>query len=82
MNTKKDSKGNIYIELENIRITYVEKQKRSNLKNWPNADVLRIQAKKDGISNSLHRGAEFPLYKKEKSIYNLIERLTKLMDDI
>lgn len=77
-----DSKGNKYIEVENIRITFVKQATRSSAKNWPGEDVLRIQAKKDNISNALHRGAELPMYKKEKSVYNFIENLTKLMNDI
>jgi len=79
LETKKDSKGNIYIEVENLRISYIEQKSRSNLKDWPNADVLRIQAYR-GEGKSLHQGAEYPV-KDEKSIYSLFEALSKLMND-
>jgi hypothetical protein len=79
METKTDSKGNIYIEVGNLRISYIEQKNRSSLKDWPNADVLRIQAYR-GEGNALHQGAEYPV-ENEKSIYNLFEAFSKLMND-
>lgn len=80
METLRDSKGNIYIEVGNLRITYVEQKNRSSAKNWPGADVIRIQAHRDSTSKSLHQGAEYPVVN-EKSIYNLFEAFSKLMND-
>ena len=56
-----DQAGNIFTEIENIRVTYVDQENRSESKNWANDDVIRIQAKKDGKSNRLHLGAEIPI---------------------
>lgn len=56
----KDASGNAYIDLDNIRITYVPADRRSTAKNWAGQDVLRVCAKR-GNGNSLHRGAEFPI---------------------
>lgn len=81
MNTKRDSKGNIYIDVQNIRITFVRHENRSNLKDWPNADVLRIQAYRGDESNALHQGAEYPIYNNE-SINKLIEALLGLDNEI
>lgn len=79
METKRDSKNNIYIEVENLRISYIEQQSRSSLKDWPNSDVLRIQAY-TGKGKSLHKGAEYPV-NNEKDMYRLFEALSKLMND-
>lgn len=79
METNKDSKGNIYIEVGNLRITYVEQKNRSSLKDWPSADVIRIQAYRNS-SKALHKGAEYPV-ENEKSVYNLFEAFSKLMND-
>ena len=79
METKKDSKGNLYIEVGNLRISYIKQKNRSSLKDWPSADVIRIQAYR-GEGKSLHQGAEYPV-ENEKSIYNLFEAFSKLMFD-
>lgn len=78
METKIDGKGNVYVEVDNLRITYVEQINRSNVKDWPNADVLRIQAYQGNNSNSLHRGAELPIYNSE-SAFKLFEALSHLL---
>lgn len=77
MEIKKDSKGNSYVEVDNLRITYVDCKNRSSIKDWPNADVLRVQAYRGGANKSLHQGAEYPIYN-DKSAYNLIEAIGKL----
>ena len=71
---QKDSRDNIFVELENIRISYVKQSNRGLDKDWPEADVLRIQAYR-GEGKSLHRGAELPIYDKE-NINDLINALT------
>ena len=80
MEIQTDSKGNVYIEVGNLRISYIEQKNRSNTKDWPGADVLRIQAYRDSVSKALHQGAEYPVYN-EKSIYNLFEAFSKLMNE-
>lgn len=78
MQINNDGKGNIYVEIENLRITYVEQRNRLNVKDWPNSDVLRIQAYQGNNSKSLHKGAELPIYN-EKSIYGLFEAISHLL---
>jgi hypothetical protein len=74
-----DSKGNQYENISNIRITYVSQQSRTDVKNWSEGDVLRIQAyKSEGAdSNSLHMGAELDL-RSPSVILELIESLCRL----
>ena len=56
MQVQQDGKGNDYIDVGNIRITYLEKC------SWDSASPgLRVQAYRDGQSNSLHQGAEIPI---------------------
>ena len=80
MEIQTDSKGNVYIEVGNLRISYIEQKNRSNTKDWPGADVLRIQAYRDSNSKALHQGAEYPVYN-EKDIYKLFRAISKLMDE-
>lgn len=65
----RDSAGNPYIEIDNIRITMVDKTDKPN-KDWAKSPkYLRIQAYKKGrISShkSLHMGAEFPVTEVKK----------------
>jgi hypothetical protein len=61
MKTQQDSRGQTYTEIENIRVTYIPAKGREKPKNWAGSDVIRVQAKKDSTSNSLHPGAEVPV---------------------
>lgn len=74
---KIDSKGHIYTEIKNIRLTYVKSSNRRPDKDWPEMDVIRIQAYRTGKSNSLHRGAEIPIDKKE-DVIDLIRGLLEI----
>jgi len=66
---KKDSKGNDYIDIDNIRVTLVRAINRTAANNWPGCDVIRIQAYVDPANTSaLHRGAEFPVNTKDEII--------------
>jgi hypothetical protein len=60
MKIQKDSKDQIYTEIENVRITYVPATGRGGDKDWAGSDVIRIQAKEGPNSNRLYPGAEFP----------------------
>jgi hypothetical protein len=57
----RDGAGNEYIEVDNVRITYVPADRRDAAKNWAGQDVVRIQARRDDGTNALHMGAEFPV---------------------
>ncbi|WP_167597978.1 hypothetical protein [Leeuwenhoekiella sp. ZYFB001] len=74
---ERDSKGNIYTEIKNIRLTYVKSANRAPDKDWPGSDVIRIQAYRDGTSKSLHRGAEIPVDKKE-DVIDIVSELLKI----
>ena len=74
--TDTDQAGNIFTELENIRVTYVDQENRSESKNWANCDVIRIQAKRDDTSNRLHLGAEIPI----SSPISVLDLINALVD--
>ena len=71
-----DSKGNVYLELENIRISFVKSSKRISENDWPGCDVLRIQAYR-GEGKSLHMGAELPIKSKD-DIIELVDVLVEI----
>lgn len=77
MSLSKDNKGNDFIEVNNIRITYVRNENRSSEKAWSGSDVLRIQAKISGENDRLHRGAELPI-DSPQSILQLMEGILSL----
>lgn len=76
-----DSKGNSYVEVENIRITYVKQINRLGAKDWPGTDVIRIQAYRGGGTNQMHMGAEYPIYD-SKDGYKLIAAISTLFSNI
>lgn len=55
-----DSAGHLYVDVENVRVTYVPAKDRSTEADWAGSDVIRIQAYK-GQGCSLHYGAELPI---------------------
>lgn len=63
MNTQYDNRGQLYIEVANLRVTFVPASNRSPDKDWAGSDVLRIQSYKDdpASTKSLHLGAEIPI---------------------
>ncbi|MCH2450262.1 MAG: hypothetical protein MK198_08955 [Gracilimonas sp.] len=73
----KDKKGNQFVSVSNIRITYVSKQSRSSVKDWSEGDVLRIQSYR-GNGEALNIGPELDL-KEPDTILELIEALTRLI---
>ncbi|WP_445749283.1 hypothetical protein [Polaribacter sp.] len=80
MEVLKDSKGNSYVNVGNLRITYVVQISRENdEKDWSKTSVLRIQAH-TGKGKKLHKGAEYPV-NNEKDIYSLFEAFSKLMKE-
>jgi hypothetical protein len=73
----KDSKGNDYLEIGNIRVSLVRSSNRTAAKNWPGCDVIRIQAYRGNANSSLHKGAEFPVNSKNE-IVDLVRVLLEL----
>ncbi|TYP95423.1 hypothetical protein LX73_0726 [Fodinibius salinus] len=72
-----DEKGNQFVEVSNVRVTYVSKKSRKGIKDWSKGDVLRIQAYR-GNGNALHQGPELDL-KEPDTILELIEALSRLI---
>lgn len=61
MTSKKDSSGHQYLDIENIRVTFIPAEDRKPNKDWADSDVIRIQAYKGEKDNALHMGAEIPI---------------------
>lgn len=64
MEIKHDQKENPYIDVGNIRVTFVMRKSRDSSKDWSESHVLRVQAYRDPghkVSQALHQGAEFPV---------------------
>lgn len=62
MKTETDSAGQLYIQVSNVRVTFVPKERRtSSEKDWANSDMVRIQSFQDGKGGRLNQGAEFPV---------------------
>ncbi len=73
---EQDEPGHNFIEIENIRLTYISAADRSQDKDWAGSDVMRIQAYK-GDGKSLFMGAEIPITSPEVMI-DLIAALCQL----
>jgi len=77
MELKKDGPGHYYIEVDNVRLTYVPACDRGEDADWCGKDVIRFQAYRDGTSSALHRGAELPIAD-SKTFLALVEGLCLL----
>jgi hypothetical protein len=75
-----DGKGNPFITVGNLRITYVEGKKREEGKDWAGMSVLRIQAYKDDPNNAcpLFMGPEYPV-RDHKEACRLIAAISYLL---
>lgn len=71
METKKDGKGNICFDVENIRVTVLPKT-------WNNEPGIRIQAYK-GEGQKLFQGAELPIKNKEVA-FDLLSAIHKAIE--
>jgi hypothetical protein len=80
MDIQKDNKGNSFVEIGSIRLTYVDKSTRQSSKNWSDSDTIRISAYKNDFDNSLHMGAEIPINTNDE-ILDLIQALCILHKD-
>jgi hypothetical protein len=56
-----DGSQHVYVEVDNVRLTFVPASDRSEAKDWAGKDVIRIQAHQANKGNALHMGAEFPV---------------------
>ena len=56
-----DQADHAYVEIENIRLTYIPAVDRSCEQDWAGHDVIRMQSYKNTTTKSLHRGAEIPI---------------------
>jgi len=74
--TGTDSTGHVFVEVDNVRITYVPSRDRTAAANWAGSDVIRVQAKK-GHGDALHMGAEFPVAD-EMAFVRLIEGICQV----
>lgn len=72
INPNKDSKGNIYFDVHNIRITKLNST-------WGGNPGIRIQAYQ-GKGKKLHRGAELPIQNKEVA-FDLFNVICKALED-
>ena len=61
MKIEKDSPGHQYVDIGNIRLTYIPAHDRSEEADWSGQDVFRFQAYRAETTQSLHRGAELPV---------------------
>ncbi|MGC8605227.1 MAG: hypothetical protein ACP5VS_16290 [Desulfomonilaceae bacterium] len=80
MQIQKDGSGNPYVEVGNVRITYVPRSQRQSAKDWAGSDVIRIQAYKDdpAVCKALFPGAEFPV-ESHKQVVELISAVAYLI---
>lgn len=61
MTLKTDSKGQLYADVDNVRITYVPAERPNPEAVWTRHDAIRIQAYREGTTGALHSGAELPI---------------------
>ena len=74
---ERDDRGQYYVRVGNLRITYIQANKRLADLNWSDSDVIRVQSYKNSTDNSLHAGAEFPV-RSSDSLVELIEAMCKV----
>ena len=74
---QRDSANHVFVEVENIRITYVPATDRAPNSDWAGSDVLRFQAYKNSENRALNPGPEFPV-ETPQAIIELIEALCQV----
>ena len=61
MEFKTDSSGQVYVDVDNVRLTFIPSESRPPEKNWADKKYyVRFNAYK-GKGDSLHPGAELPM---------------------
>ena len=63
-----DNRNHYYLEVGNIRVTYVPSEDRDANSDWSGFNVIRIQAYRNDENKSLHLGAELPIESSETFI--------------
>ena len=58
---EQDENGHWFVEVGNLRLTFIPKKDRTDAKDWAGSDVIRIQAYRNNKDKSLHMGAEYPV---------------------
>ena len=58
---EQDGNNHWFVEVGNLRLTFIPKKDRPNAKDWAGSDVIRIQARRNDRNASLHMGAEYPV---------------------
>jgi len=62
MDIMHDGRGNPYVNVDNLRITFIRRGVKDDQKDWEgDCHYLRVQAYRGGNCGSLHRSAEFPI---------------------
>ena len=61
MPSHKDARDHLYLEVGNIRVTYIPAKDRDRDADWSGTDVIRVQSYKSPENKSLHMGAELPV---------------------
>jgi len=56
-----DEPGHQFVDVGNIRLTYIPAKGRRGEADWSGQDVIRFQAYRDEKTRALHRGAELPV---------------------
>lgn len=59
---QRDSSGNLYVECDGVRITYIFGRTRKEALNWCGCDALRVQAYQNPMENkAMHFPVEIPI---------------------
>jgi len=77
MEVHEDGAGNVYCEVENLRVTYVPAASRSTAKNWAGKDVIRFQTYGGDDSAKLYPGPELPV-SSEETVTELVSALIRV----
>jgi len=79
-NLSTDRSNNQFIEVGNLRITFIPSSNRDPTKDWAGSHVIRFQAYKDpSKSKKLYRGAEYPV-NTHSDVYALITGIISLIE--
>jgi len=74
-----DGRGNKFVEMEGVRITYVREDTRDPEKRWAGGDTLRFQAYHDPESNSALRWGPEILLGDRRAALTLLAALAGLL---
>ena len=80
MRIENDGRGNPFITVGNLRVTYVDGEKREGEKDWAGQSVIRMQAYKGNPeeSQSLNMGPEYPV-RNHRKVYRFFAAISYLL---